>query len=155
MRLKGPPRSEWKRRELTETEIWKVISWKDIAATIQFWRKFPLSSIGNSKSLSVYEFHFLNLLQTSVFCQIYYHEIPWIILYKIWQIVFTFFSTNAIKISMIEFFTSFHYLILFLGTTFWHINSWKVFHDLIFTKVQHYVDVWLFNKDFNHYFEEI
>ena len=30
-------------------------------------------------------------------------------------------------------------------------HSWKVLHDLIFTRVQHYVDVWLFNKNFNHF----
>ena len=29
-------------------------------------------------------------------------------------------------------------------------HSWKVLHDLIFTRVENYVIVWLFKKNFNH-----
>ena len=45
-----------------------------------------------------------------------------------------------------SFYTSFHYFILFWGTTFWLQHRWRVLHDLIITRVQHYVDVWVFNK---------
>ena len=34
-------------------------------------------------------------------------------------------------------------------------HRWKVLHYLIFTRVQHYVDNWLFNKNINHLFEEV
>ena len=46
------------------------------------WREFPLNSMKNYKSVSMYEFSFLNLLQKSIFYQIYNHGIPKIILYK-------------------------------------------------------------------------
>ena len=42
---------------------------KDIVITVYFWREFPLSSMKNSKSLSVCEFIFLNLLQVFIFCR--------------------------------------------------------------------------------------
>ena len=88
--IEGSPKIRMRAKRTNWNWNMKGNSWKDIAATIKFWRKFPLSSISNSKSLSVHEFSFLNLLQTSFFGQIYYYEIPWIILYKIWQISYLF-----------------------------------------------------------------
>ena len=41
-----------------------------------------------------------------------------------------------------------------LGNYILKQHSWKVLHDFMFTRVQHYVHVWLFNKNFNH-FEEV
>ena len=35
---------------------------------VTFWKEFPLSSMKNSNSLSVYVFSFLNMLQKSIFC---------------------------------------------------------------------------------------
>ena len=34
-------------------------------------------------------------------------------------------------------------------------EKWKVVHDLIFNKVQNYVNVWLFHKNLSHYFEGV
>ena len=73
-----------------ETETWKTIPGQDIAITMLFWRLYPLTSTSmkNSKSIWVYEFNFLNLLQKSIFCHIYNYWIPHIILDKFWLIFF-------------------------------------------------------------------
>ena len=34
-------------------------------------------------------------------------------------------------------------------------HNWKLLHDLIFTRIPRYEDVWLFNKTFNHEFEGV
>ena len=77
-----------------ETEIWKNISWQDIAITVLFWREFSLTSMKISKSVSVYEVKFPSPLQKSIFCHIYNHGNPQIILNKFWQIFFHNSATN-------------------------------------------------------------
>ena len=68
MRFEGSPNIRVKAKGTSyETEIRQTISWQNIAITAYFWKGFPLSSLNNSRSASVYEFNFLNLLQKSIF----------------------------------------------------------------------------------------
>ena len=67
-----------------------MISWLYIVMTVHIWIEVSLSSIKNSKPVSVFELNFLKLLQKSIFCQIYNHGIPEIILHKFWQIFFAY-----------------------------------------------------------------
>ena len=94
-------------------EIWKVISWQVITITANFWREFPLSSIKNSKSISVYEFNFLNLLQKSIFVK-YATIIPWI--FKLFYINFDtyFFVFFNISLNMPSRFLSLKFLLHFI-----------------------------------------
>ena len=73
--IKSSPKTRMKVEGTSyETEIWKTISWQDIAIAALFWRRF-LSSMQISKSVSVYAFNLLNLLQKSILCQIYYDDV--------------------------------------------------------------------------------
>ena len=94
-------------------EIWKVISWQVITTTANFRRVFPLSSIKNSKSISVYEFNFLNLLQKSIFVKCA-TIIPWI--FKLFYINFDtyFFVFFNINLNMPSRFLSLKFLLHFI-----------------------------------------
>ena len=70
-----------------------------------------------------------------------------------WKICINFFESLIkgilkLRISFI-FLTYFHYFILFWGTIFWDSIAEKYFM-IWYSLVQPYVDVWLFNKNFNH-----
>ena len=65
MRSKG---SVLKQKDVVETELWKITSWKDIVIAVRSWREFSLSSTKNSISLSGYELSLLKLLCKSVLC---------------------------------------------------------------------------------------
>ena len=110
--------------------------------------EFPLSSIMNFEiSLSLWVFWMCckNLISVK-FTIMESLKLSWISLDKYFFVFFP------------QYITSF-YECIFLPNLLFHFilrnyiltqHGWKVLHDLIFSKVQHYVNAWLINKNLSH-----
>ena len=110
--------------------------------------EFPLSSIMNFEiSLSLWVFWICckNLISVK-FTIMESLKLSWISLDKYFFVFFP------------QYITSF-YECIFLPNLLFHFilrnyiltqHGWKVLHYLIFSKVQHYVNAWLFNKNLSH-----
>ena len=110
--------------------------------------EFPLSSIMNFEiSLSLWVFWMCckNLISVK-FTIMESLKLSWISLDKYFFVFFP----NILPHSMNAFFdliSLFHFILRNYILT---QHGWKVLHDLIFSKVQHYVNAWLINKNLSH-----